>query len=204
MNTDKDMNKPLPRLCVVAPGREFVLPYIKRELNDYEIVTDGDADFVVHITEPGDATPKDGAAVLACANIVGTGMTGFPMEVARRIAAGSYYHIAGNEARLSTLHAVDLARAVALVIGKPGVYFVNDGCNPTYAEFAEALAWRIKQKRILTLKPSWARWLMNGRLRRAITDDTTFDGSAFASDFNFKPNSVTEYLRTHVYDDESL
>ncbi len=45
---------------------------------------------------------------------------------------------------------------------------------------------------------------MNGRLRRAITDDTTFDGSAFASDFNFKPNSVTEYLRTHVYDDESL
>jgi len=197
-------NIPLPRLRIDAPGREFVLPYIVRELSGYDVVSDGEADQCVAIREPGTLDCAAEVPVIVCTNIVGTGMTGFPMELARRIANGTYYHIADNEARLSTVHAVDVARAVALVIGKPGVYVLTDGENPTYTDFAEALAWRIKQKRILTLKRSWARWLMSSKLRRKITSDCVIDGSAFMEQFGFKPSRVTEYLRTHVYDDESL
>ncbi len=202
-DNDRESADLRPKLKVTAPGREFVLPYVERELPGYKIISEGTADCCVNIVEPG-ADSAGGETVLVCPNIVGTGMTGLPMEIARRIAGGSYFHISGNEARLSTVHAVDVAKAVSLVLHTPGVYLLTDGYNPTYAEFAEALAWRIKQKRIFTVSPFWSRWLMNRAFRRIVTTDSVLDGSEFINRFGFKPNVVTEYLRTHVYDDESL
>lgn len=206
---DNNDGKKRKWLGVVAPGREFILPYIARQLPRYEVVSGNAADLRVEIREPGCGLSHGDAAdvpTLVCPNIVGTGMTGFPMEMARRVANGTYYHIEGNEARMSTVHAVDVARAVEIIIGRaPAVYVLTDGANPTYDEFAEALAWRLNQKRILRLKPSWARWIMNRNLRRIITSDSVVpDGERFINEFDFKPNIVTEYLRTHVYDDESL
>ena len=109
-----------------------------------------------------------------------------------------------NEARLSTIHAVDVAQAVRLSLGSGVHLAVTDGAEPTFHDFAEALAWRINQKRILTLNSKWVNWIINPRLRRIITTDAVVDGHDFSAGFDFHPTPVTEYLCTHVYDDESL
>lgn len=191
------------RIKILTDDSAFVLPYIERELPDDEIVTGGDADRTVRITQSA-GCPDDAPVTLYCPNIVGTGMTGLPMELARAVAAGRLYHVRGNEARLSTVHAVDVARAVALALDAPGMYTVTDLCDPTYRDFTEALAHRINQRRIYTLPRRWARLLMGRRLMEVTGTDSLADGTEFARRFDFSPVSVTEYLTTHVYDDESL
>lgn len=190
---------------IYAPGRAFIMPYIRRELPDEEILevrTPDQADIAV--LSPGDSAPQGVKTTLFCPNIVGTGMTGLPMDFARRIARGSFYHLDGNSARLSTVHASDVARAVRLARGVEGQFTVTDGDDPTYHDFAEALAWRINQKRILTLSSKWVRWIISPSLRRTITRDSVVDGSDFIGRFGFTPVPVVSYLRNHVYDDESL
>ncbi len=195
------------KLKIIAPQHSFVLPYIIRELPEYEIITDGDADeYTVIISPDGtipDGTPAE-ATVLLCPNVVGTGMNGLPMELATRIAAGSYFHIEGAEAHLSTIHATDVAKAVRLTLGTGGRHKVTDGADPTFVDFTEALAFRLKNKRIMTLKPILAKFLIPKRIRNIITTNRTVDGSEFAEKFQFHPTPVTEYLRTHIYDEESL
>ncbi len=56
----------------------------------------------------------------------------------------------------------------------------------------------------MQLKPILARMMIPKQIRSIITTDRTFDGTEFAEKFNFHPTPVTEYLRTHVYDEESL
>lgn len=145
-----------------------------------------------------------GATVLVCPNVVGTGMNGLPMQLAEAVANGRFFHIIGNEARLSTIHASDVAKAVRASLGDGGRYFVSDGTDPAFDDFADALASRLNDKRILTLKPWQARWLMSKRLRTLTTTDATIDCSIFPSKFDFTPTPVTDYLRTHVYDENSL
>ncbi len=166
-----------------------------------------DADYVVAIARPGDVIPDDiaeVATVLECPNIVGTGMSGLPMKIAGKILNGTYCHVKGNEARLSTIHAVDVAQAVRLSLGTVGRFIVTDGDGPSVHDFAEALAFRINQKRIYTIKPFWAKFMLTGSLFDELTVDRLLDGNAFKESFDFKPVPVVEYLRTHVYDDESL
>lgn len=199
--------KKLPRMRITAPGLEFLMPYVHREVTEYEVFEgDGPADFEVFIAPDADSLPEIpvGAAGLVCPNIVGTGMTGLPMAMATAITRGTYFHISGNEARVSTVHATDVARAVALLPGKPGVYTLTDGFNPTFRDLAEALAFRLGDKRIFTLRRRWARWLMDRRLIESVTTGAIVRGTDFAEAFGFQPVAVTEYLRTHVYDDESL
>lgn len=193
------------KLYICAPDGEFLRPYIEREIPDCELVDMPDgADYTCAIIGLDTPAPADCAMVLRCPYIVGTGMTGMPMEFARRIARGTFCHIKGNEARISLIHAVDVAVAVRLALGQSGDYVITDGVSHTIRDFAEALAWRIDQKRIFTLKPRWARWLIGRQMLQFITSDHLADGSAFAERFNFQPNNVCEYLRTHVYNDESL
>ncbi len=201
------MKPKMPTVHVCAPAREFILPYIDRELSGwYERVDDpAAADFRVAVISPGDELPQGfpaGGTVLECPNIVGTGMTGLPMEIARRIAGGTYFHILGNDARLSTIHASDVARAVYLSIGSGRRITLTDGADPTFIDFADALAHRINDKRILTVKPLWARFLMRAGLRRMVTTDAVV--YRVSSLEGFTPTPVVEYLHTHVYDDESL
>lgn len=192
---------------IYAPNRKFILPYIQREMPDCDIsLSSNPADCDVAILNPGDSTEQisPNSTVLFCPNIVGTGMTGLPMDFAQRIARGSFYHLGNNEARLSTIHATDVAKAVRLSAGAPGQFTVTDCADPTYRDFAEALAWRINHKRILTLNSRWVNWIISPSLRRIITTDSVVDGNEFARQFGFEPTPVTQYLRTHVYDDESL
>lgn len=200
------MTKDKLKIKVVAPRLDFLLPYIERRLSEAEIIVHGEADHVVYITDNRDGLVEKpaGALGLFCPNIVGTGMAGFPMMMAEAVARGRFYHMPGNEARLSTVHATDVAEAVALAIGCDGDFTVTDLDNPTYDEFAEALACRINNRRIYTLAARWARWVMPRALFKAVFADSVFDGTEFAARFGFRPTPVTEYLKTHIYDDESL
>ena len=193
----------------LSPGREFVRPYIERELHGIDLLdaTAGAVGFTVAVLAPGEDVPTcltGDVAVLECPNVVGTGMSGLPMQIASAIAGGRFFHVKNADARISTIHAVDVAKAVKLVIGHPGRHVVTDGCDPTVSEFAEALAWRVNQRRIYTLKACCAKWLMDRCLFELCNTGMIADGRAFIEMFDFRPVAVTEYLRTHVYDDESL
>lgn len=196
------------RLRLVAGDFDFVRPYVEACIGGVEFTDDEDAPFTAVVCDADDvdamAGRYPGAAVLGCRWLIGTGMTGLPRELAARVWRGTFFHIPGSEIPLSAVHAVDMARAVALTLGKPGKYMVTDGCPHTLDELADALAHRLGQKRVLTAPKRLARWLPGWHFRMKCAAVDTIDGSDFAREFDFTPVDVTEYLRTHVYDETSL
>lgn len=142
--------------------------------------------------------------ILRCADIVCTGMDGRPREMAQKIYRGTYIALDGNDARMSVVHAASLPDAARAVIGNNDVYNVTDGTDPTINEFAEALAWRIAQKRIFSLKPKWYKLLFGKKKLEDANRTLTFSCEKIRSTGKYTPVSVTEYLKTHVYNQESL
>lgn len=245
----------LPTLLIYAPGREFVVPYIERDLpgttlrllagdelehednsgapaimlSGTEIykATQGtalDEDTPVDNTSPMAAAEtaftafcnRKGAPpiVLRCANTVGTGMQGYVRRLAEAVYRGFFYHFADNDSRLSVVHACDVAAVVKALLTKPEAHGsgltlnVTDGEDPTLHNLVEALAFRMKQKRVSTLSTRWQQWacaILYGRARmQRLTSTLTFDGSRVRRLTGTEPVSVTEYLRNHIYDDSSL
>lgn len=200
-----------PTLRLICRSLKFVAPYIQRELPDYELIESGAGDAAVCLftsEEADDLHAREelpaGCTTLICPNVVGTGMNGWPMTIAEAIARGRYFNIKGNEERLSTVHASDVAVAVRLSLGHGGTFTVTDLNDPRQIDFAEAIAHRLNDKRIFTVSSTWAPWLMGRKLFNFVTESDVYDGEEFAYQFKFKPTPVVEYLRTHVYDDESL
>jgi len=213
-------------LRLVASGLAFVRPYIEAALPPGVALTpdDGDnnaaditnnagdattaADYTAVLCRPDEAgamaARHPGAAVLAADGVIGTGMTGWPMELAARVWRGTFFHVPGSEVAVSAVHAVDLANAVCLTLGQPGIYTVTDGAAHSLDELADALAVRLGNKRILTARPALARWLPGHGFRRRMAAAAVADGSDFIGRFGFSPNNVSTYLRTHVYDETSL
>lgn len=195
-------------LRLIAGPLGFVAPYIARQLPQLTLTDSRDADFTVALCAPGEgaalSADNPGALVLECPNVIGTGMTGLPRQLAAAIWRGTFFHIPGSDIPVATVHAESVARAVAAALGTAGFFTVTDGCAHTLDELADALSYRLGNKRILTPRPILARWLPGGALRRAFAAAPVPDGSAFAQRFDFKPVNVTEYLCTHVYDEESL
>ena len=142
--------------------------------------------------------------ILRCADIVCTGMTGRPLEMAQKIYRGTYIALADNDARLSVVHAVSLPEAARAVLSSGDVYNVTDGCDPTVNDLAEALAWRLSQKRVFYLKSKWFKLLFGKKKIENARRTLTFSSEKIRSTGNFNPISVTEYLKTHVYDQQSL
>lgn len=153
--------------------------------------------------------------VLRAAPIVGTGMGGGLRQLVNGIYRGTYRHIKGDESRCSVVHAVDVARAARIAASCGGVYNLTDGVNPTRHDLAEALAHRLDDKRIYSMSMARARkvaaagdWipflpLDRDGLRRRLTT-LTFDSSLIRGRLGLTPHSVTEYLRNHTYDENSL
>ena len=152
--------------------------------------------------------------ILRCADIVATGMTGFPRHLAEAIWKGTFFHFPANEARRSVIHAADIADLVQSVAasGLPAadslIYNITDGTNPTIHDLAEALAFRMKNKRISTLSTGPQQWMgriIYGRRRYSLyTTTRTYSSAAAALDMAFRPTPVCEYLRTHTYAENSL
>lgn len=152
--------------------------------------------------------------ILRCPDIICTGMTGFGQELARAVWRGTFFHFPANEARRSVVHATDIARVVAKAVsaGLPhsgvNIYNISDGVDPTIHDLAEALAFRMNNKRISTMSTRPQQWLLRlayGKRRTALyTTSCLVDSSALRLDMAFAPTDVCNYLRTHLYDENSL
>lgn len=154
-------------------------------------------------------------ATLRPAMIVGTGMGGELRTLVNRIYRGSYRHIADNDARVSVVHATSLADAVLAVVGRSGVWNVTDGADTSRRDLAEALAWRMGNKRIFTLQHPKARfiarvndWLplfwLDSKALEAELSTKTISGALLMAETGFTPVRTVDYLRTHNYDESSL
>lgn len=152
--------------------------------------------------------------ILRCADIVATGMRGFPRILAEAVWRGTFFHFPGNDARRSIVHATDLGR-IAHTLATAGVpdrknmtYNVTDGTDPTIHDIAEALAYRMNNKRISTLSTRPQQWIgkkIYGEKRYALyTSSRTFRCEKLKLDMAFRATDTCDYLRTHVYDQNSL
>lgn len=186
---------------------QFVAPYIAAEIPEAELTDSPDADCTCVLCPMGKGKAEcvGERVVIECPWVIGTGMTGAPRELANRVWRGTFFHVGGSDIPVQAIHATDLARAVRLTLGKPGLYRVSDGRNHTLDDLADALAWRLGQKRILTAPSRWARWLPGHAFRSRCAAAVYFDTNDFATHFpEFAPADVAEYLKTHVYDETSL
>lgn len=206
----------LPPIALSLSGNDCLLPYFERQFPqpgpDAEpqpitagvkvIVDDAgsedDAEFDAYCAEHG--LP---VTVLRCPSVICTGMRGLGRRLAVGIHRGTLVLIRGNEARLSVAHGVDVAAAAAISAGTAGEFILTDGCDPMASELCDALACRMGDKRLFALPRRLARiWL--GSLYPALAECEPV-ASTFASAFpDFQPHSVCQYLRTHVYDENSL
>lgn len=152
--------------------------------------------------------------ILRCADIIGTGMNGYPRELAEEIWRGVFYHFPNNDARRSVIHATDIAELIRAIAAEEVqlsgrvIYNITDGEHPTIHDYADALSYRMKDKRISNLSTGPQQMigrLIYGRKRYArYTTNRTFSSEAAANDLAFHPTPVCQYLRTHNYDDSSL
>ena len=224
-----------PSFTFYAPGSEFLEPYIKRAMarvetdlavmvastDIYEPDPDGilDEEAPLRKESPWITLENDFLAahphgiVLRCAPIVGTGMTGHMAQLAKEIYRSMFFHFPGNEARKSVVHASDIAKVVALLAVcdrsalKQHVFNLTDDEDPMIHDIAEALAYRMDNKRIsnISTKPQqiFARWFYGKRYTYYTTTER-FNGNAIRAALDFTPTPVCYYLRNHVYDESSL
>lgn len=95
--------------------------------------------------------------ILRPSTMFGTGMKGWAHEMFNDVVAGRYVHIRGNEARLSCGLASDVARAVRLLAGIPGIFNLSDGVAYTYIDLADAMSANAgAMKRMTHLPQKWA------------------------------------------------
>ncbi len=207
----------LPEIVVDLCGVEMLLPYLQREFPLVPGTDPAEPVAGVKIRCAGCGPASDDAdfdhycaerslpvATLACSDIICTGMRGLPRRIAEGVARGTFVHIRGNDARISLVHGTDVARAVRVLCGSQGSYALSDGCEHTLHDLAEAIAYRMHDKRLYTIKPRWARLWYGRAYYDTLTADHLME-STFAEDFpGFAPVDAIKYMRTHVYDQSSL
>lgn len=143
-------------------------------------------------------------SILRCADIVGTGMTGFPRELANKVYRATHLNILGNTAVRSLVHASSLPDAARIALTQPDIYNVTDRTDTLLNDFADALAWRISQKRVFSLGPKWFKSIFGKANYARQTRSLTFSCEKLCSAGNFKPVKVVDYLKNHIYDESSL
>lgn len=160
--------------------------------------------------------------ILRPADVVGTGMEGFTGKLARDVNNGSYMHVEGNDAQRSIVHALDVAKAVRAMAEKAGddciegVYNLTDRSGATIEQLADAIAYRLGNKRIFAtgLKAAKALALLGDitlgalpwsrKKLKARTTTLTFNSFAISKHTTWEPMSVTEYLKTHKYSEDDI
>lgn len=159
--------------------------------------------------------------ILRPADVVGTGMEGFTGRLARDVNNGSYMHVKGNEAQRSIVHAIDVAKAVRAVSDKQdsiieGIYNLTDRSGATIEQLADAIAYRLGNKRLFSIGLKTAKALaLLGDLTfgalpwarkklKARTTTLTFNSFAISKHTAWEPMSATEYLKTHKYSEDDI
>lgn len=143
--------------------------------------------------------------ILRVPEVIATGMSGLPMRMARGIVRGTLMKVRDNQASISLIHGVDVANYAFALAGENVCVNVTDGYKTTVNELIDALAYRLKNKAVYTLAPKWARLLYGAEYYKLMTTNRLVD-NMLANELapQIKPNVVVEYLKNHVYDEESL
>ena len=98
--------------------------------------------------------------IIRPARMFGSGVGGETLELFKDAVNGGYIHIRGNDARVSLVTALDVAKAIKSVYPKGGIFNAADGVNPRFIDMMEALSANAgRHKRMTCLPPSWAEWL---------------------------------------------
>lgn len=145
--------------------------------------------------------------ILRCPEIIGTGMRGLAMRMARGIARGTLMHIRGNESKISLIHAVDVAHYAIDQRLTGRTVNITDGTETSIDQLINALSTRLNDKNVLTIKSAlFAKALYGNSYYKQLTQKLTFSNALIANLLgdDFKPNVVTDYLCNHIYDDNSL
>lgn len=141
--------------------------------------------------------------------VIGTGMQGLPRTLARGVARGTMLRIKGNEAEVSAVHAVDVARVARILAESSPVepVVVNvPGVTVRINDLIDALGVRIKDKKVGSIKPVWAKAIYGRSLYTDLTTSRVIDGAELRALLpeGFEFDNPVDYLKTHVYDHESL
>lgn len=145
--------------------------------------------------------------VLRTANVVATGMNGFPRKMVNGIYRGVYFNIKGNESMMSAVHGVDVA-GVAYKAIRNNVTGIYNCVSPELYQismFASALGFRMNQKKVFSLPLRWARMIYGKSYFYRLTHTLTFSSQRLTDASGYTGwHNVIDYLQTHVYDHESL
>lgn len=211
-----------PFMAVKAPGREFLLKYFDRAFDRRITENIDDADekhgYVIlgadqpvsdEIIEFINNAESKGIKItqLRVPYVIGTGMEGTMLTLARRVARGTQMQIRDDKTLWSVIHAIDVAGAAQVIAqaADTTAEYVISAPPVTVNDLVDALSHRIKNKRIGTMSPRWARLWYGKELHTLLTSDNVVDTSAFTARYpDFRFVNPAEYLRTHDYDDDSL
>ena len=133
--------------------------------------------------------------VIRPARMFGNGVTGETLQLFNDALRGLYIHIRGNDARVSVVTALDVAKAIAKVYKEGGTFNAADGRNPRLIDMVEAMTANAgSRKRMNHLPASWAEWLwrlgrfipfidrnLNPKVAEKRMKTLTIDGSRLAS-----------------------
>lgn len=212
-------------LIIEASGQEFIIPFVEHVLPKGTIRSFDDAASRALAVLISDGACDEGAFIARCRAksipyyilrtpeaVVGTGMTGFARRLADAVHRGTFFHFLGNEARVSAVHARDIAQIVkALVDGaadesEQSTFYVCQPEDVRIDELAEAFAARMGNKRVSTLSTRPQHWMgriVYGKKRYAsYTTDRLVDGSLLRQYVKIEWTDVCDYLRNHTYTPE--
>ena len=138
-------------------------------------------------------------SIIRPARMFGEGVTGETLQLFNDALSGKYIHIRGNDARVSIVCALDVARGIKGIYDMGGIYNAADPDPVRFIDMVEALTANAGAKKRMTHLPaSWAEWLwrlgkfipsVNRNLHPEVVEarlkSLTLDGSRFAAAAGF-------------------
>lgn len=146
--------------------------------------------------------------VVRPSRMFGDGVGGETLQIFNDALKGWYVHIRGNDAKVSLVTALDVARGIKGICRKGGVYNAADGHAVRFADMVEAMTANVGiMKRLSTLPSSWAAWVwrlgrwmpgIDRNLNPAVASDRmktlVLDGRRFAEDAGIEYHDTLEVI----------
>lgn len=150
--------------------------------------------------------------IIRPARMFGTGVKGETLRLFNDAISGKYIHVRGNDAKVSLVCALDVAKGIRTLYERGGIYNAADGHAVRYIDMVEALTANAGAKKRMTHLPAtWAEWVWRlGRwipsIHRNLSPDVvekrmktlTLDGSRFAEKAGLEYHDTLSVIeRTH-------
>lgn len=141
--------------------------------------------------------------------LVGKDAPGNLGAMIKAITKGYYFNIGGGKAKKSMVLARDVASAIMKVAPVGGIYNLTDGLHPDFNELSLAIATNKNKRKPSNLPMTAALFigkigdLLGGKAPidslkiKKMTSDLTFDDTKAKITFDWKPQSVVEYINNN-------